>query len=74
MSQPAIVSCLRCHRLCEGEAHIALKDGSNFHKQCFTCDLCFNELPLKFALKNGRYYHTDVRLLLLFDNFAILIS
>jgi hypothetical protein len=58
------ITCQKCRRICEnGGDNVTLKDGSCFHRQCFTCDLCFSELPLKFALKNGRYYHTEVNII-----------
>ena len=55
-----MVNCSKCSLPCDVEGYIALKDGSSFHRACFTCEICVGELPMKFALKNGRYYHTEV--------------
>lgn len=62
-AQAEVRTCLKCRRVCDAEAYIALKDGSVFHKHCFTCELCQLELPLKFACKNGKYFHIEVRYL-----------
>lgn len=62
---PGFKICVRCKRPCEPTSHIALRDGSVVHHACFVCDMCHKELPLKFALKHGKYYHAEVKTLAL---------
>lgn len=56
----AFIRCAKCLRAIEVKGYVALKDGTNFHRECFTCECCHQEMPLKFAFKNGRYFHTEV--------------
>ncbi|KAI3649875.1 hypothetical protein MP228_005507 [Amoeboaphelidium protococcarum] len=58
--QPHGPPCLKCSKACDQRnGFIGLKDGSNFHKECFTCGLCDQVLPLKFVHKRKKYFHTD---------------
>lgn len=57
----ALPECSRCKRACDLKGYISLKDGSNFHPECFVCDHCRVRLSLKFTTKAGKNYHPEVR-------------
>lgn len=56
--------CTKCGLNCD-VGSIGLKDGTFAHKQCFVCDICKEELPLKYATKNNRHFHVPVNILMI---------